>query len=288
MFGVPEAALPEIRTSSDHFGVCVGVAGLDGVPIVAAIGDSHAALLGHGSAETGTVKATYGTGSSLMMLTAGVRKTERLASTIAWSLPGLIQYALEGNISMAGAGVQWVGEFLGLSDPLAETLALAQTVEDAGGVIFVPAMVGLGAPYWRTEARGVVCGLQRGSRAGHLARAAAEAIAFQVGDVFRAMEEDGGVCLPALRADGGATRNDGLMQLQADVLGRPVLRSVCEDLSALGAAWLGGLTLGWSGSAEEFRSLPDTPGRFEPTMRDDEAGDEACAMADGGGTDPVG
>jgi glycerol kinase len=264
LFGIPLAALPEVKTSSCEYGRCVGVDGLDGVPIVAAIGDSHAALLGHGSCETGTVKATYGTGSSLMTLAAALPDARTLASTIAWSLPGCVRYALEGNISMAGAAVKWVADLLGLS--LDEAVALAATVNDSGGVTFVPAMLGLGAPYWRADARGLICGLEAGSRAAHLAKAAVDAIALQVRDVFDAMEALLGVALPALHADGGATRNDELMQLQADLLGRPVLRSACEDLSALGAAWLGGLTLGWWRTTAEFAGLSDEPAVFEPRM----------------------
>ena len=265
LFGVPLQALPELKASGSEYGRCVGFYGLDGVPIVAAIGDSHAALLGHGSTTAGTVKATYGTGSSLMTLTDGLRATDRLASTVAWSTPETgVQYALEGNISMAGAAVKWVADFLGIS--LDDAVALSATVSDSGGVSFVPAMLGLGAPYWRTDARGLVAGLEAGSRAAHLAKAAVEAIAFQVGDVFTAMESAVSVPLPALRADGGATRNDELMQMQADLLGRPVLRSACEDLSALGAAWLGGLTLGWWQSMGEFAALSDEPTVFEPHM----------------------
>lgn len=276
MFGIPPEALPEVLASSSVFGRCMGVNGLEGVPVVAAIGDSHAAMVAHGAGlgkgvATGTVKATYGTGSSLMTLTAGLRETDRrLASTIAWSTAKGVRYALEGNITMAGAAVQWVGAFLGLGEPLRETLALAATVRDAGGVVFVPAMAGLAAPWWNTAVRGCVTGLQTGSTRAHLARAAVEAIAFEVRDVFCAMEGAGGVPLPALRADGGATRNDALMQFQADVLGRPVLRSACEDLSALGAAWLGGLTLGWWGDEAEFGGLGEAPARFIPEMQPEE------------------
>jgi glycerol kinase len=276
MFGIPLEALPEVRASSSVFGRCMGVDGLEGVPVVAAIGDSHAAMVAHGAGASedgagvggGTVKATYGTGSSLMTLTAGLKETDRrLASTIAWSTAKGVRYALEGNITMAGAAVQWVGEFLGLGEPLRETLALAETVGDAGGVVLVPAMAGLAAPWWNSAVRGCVTGLQTGSTRAHLARAAVEAIAFQVRDVFCAMEEAAGGRLPELRADGGATRNEALMQFQADVLGRPVLRSACEDLSALGAAWLGGLTLGWWGDEAEFGGLGEAPTRFVPEMK---------------------
>ena len=159
--------------------------------------------------------------------------------------PGVgVQYALEGNISMAGSAVQWVGEFLGLADPVNDAVALAASVSDSDGVCFVPAMLGLGAPYWDSVARGTVTGLGRTSRAAHLARAALEAIAFQVRDVLTAMVEESGCDLPVLHVDGGATRNDGLMQFQADILGRPVVRSHDEDLSALGTAWFGGMASG--------------------------------------------
>jgi glycerol kinase len=267
MFGVPIETLPEVRSSSGVFGNCMVIPDLDGVPIVAAIGDSHAALLGHGSPEPGTVKATYGTGSSLMTLTPGFPEPDaRLATTIAWSTGETVQYALEGNISMTGSAIQWVGQFLGLAKPVRDTLALAATVPDAGSVLFVPAMVGLGSPYWDTSARGTISGLDATSTSAHLARAALDAIAFLVRDVFDAMEEASRIPLPALRADGGATRNNQLMQLQADTLGRPVIRSACEDLSALGAAWLSGMALGWWRSAAEFASLPEMPTVFEPQL----------------------
>lgn len=268
LFQVPRTALPAIRMSSGVFGECGGIEGLQGVPIVSAIGDSHAAMAGHASFCPGTVKATYGTGSSLMTLLSGLpkqREQSRLATTIAWGLPTGIQYALEGNISMAGSAVQWVGEFLGLSDPVDGTIALAATVPDSGGVFFVPAMVGLGAPYWDSQAQGTISGLGRTSRAAHLARAAVEAIAFQAADVFDAMVEESGCDLPALHADGGATRNEELMQFQSDILERPVVRSACEDLSALGTAWMGGLSLGWWKPIDlkEFQSANQT---FHPRM----------------------
>src|SRR5580704_14822016 len=258
MFEIPRQALPEIKTSSGIFGICTAIPGLHGAPIVSAIGDSHAALLGHGGLGPGTIKATYGTGSSLMTLTPSFPEPDaRLASTIAWSTKNAVQYALEGNITMTGAAIQWVGRFLGLADPISDTLALAATVGDASNVLFVPAMVGLAAPYWDTSARGTISGLNSNSTSAHLARAATEAIVFQIRDVFEAMESAAKIPLPNLRADGGATRNDVLMQLQADLLGRPVVRSACEDLSALGASWLGGLALGWWGSTAEFASLPE-------------------------------
>ncbi len=260
LFGVPTAALPQLRASADRYGACLE-GRLQGVPILAAIGDSHAALLGHGDAR---VKATYGTGSSLLTSTDSVPESDCLAGTITWSVrlgtgPASIQYGLEGNISMAGSALAWVGDFLGIS--LEETLQLAASVPDSAGVNFVPAMSGLGAPHWRTQARGLIANLESGSRAAHLACAAMEAIAFQVRDVLDAMDVPPN---EPLCADGGATRNDALMQLQADVLGRSVLRSACKDLSALGAAWLAGLSLGWWSSVQDFASLPEATTRFDP------------------------
>lgn len=264
MFGVPAAALPELHTSSGLFAHCV-VAGLEAVPILAALGDSHAALAGYGCSAAGTVKATYGTGSSLMTLTqsAVAKPDSHLSQTVAWTTAERTHYALEGNISMTGSAVQWLGEFLGLANPVDDAVALAASVSDSAGVHFVPAMSGLGAPHWDSDARGTITGLSRTSTRAHLARAAVEAIAFQVRDAFDAMEDEGGVRLQALHADGGATRNDALMQFQADVLGRPVLRAATEDLSALGAAKLAGVALGWWTSLE---SLPCSTTSFEPRM----------------------
>jgi glycerol kinase len=268
IFGIPISSLPELRSSAGPFGVCSGDSGLDGVPILAAIGDSHAAMFGHGQYTPGTVKATYGTGSSLMSLTSTLAEdTPALARTLAWSIAGQTQFALEGNIAMTGSAVQWVGEFLHLDDPAQEAAALASKVPDADGVYFVPAMVGLGAPYWDANARGTITGIGRSHTASHLARAAIEAIAYQVADVFFAMEKAGCVTLPTLLADGGATRNRELMQFQADILGRPVLLPANEELSALGASRLAGLALGWWSCLDEISALPRTLHNFSPAMR---------------------
>jgi glycerol kinase len=213
------------------------------------------------------VKATYGTGSSLMSLLPrlpNLQTNSRLATTIAWRIANKpVQYALEGNISMSGAAVQWVGEFMGLPNPTNDAIALAASVTDSNGVYLVPAMVGLGAPHWDSEARGNISGLNRTSRAAHLALAAVESIAFQIADVFHTMAQEAGD-LPALYADGGATRNDWLMQFQADVLERPVIRSDHEDLSALGAAWLGGLCLGWWHSLADLDDVAIQTTTFQP------------------------
>jgi glycerol kinase len=267
IFGISRAALPEVKSSASQFGTCTTIPELDGVPVVAMIGDSHAALFGHGSYVPGAVKATYGTGSSLMMLTpALLEESASLARTIAWSYGDRVQFAMEGNITMTGSAVQWVGEFLGLTNPIADTVALANSVPDSDGIVFVPAMVGLGAPYWDANARGTISNLGRSHTAAHLARAALDSIAFQIADVFLAMEKATSVAMPTLRADGGATRNSDLMQFQSDILCRPVLRSSNEELSGLGAAWLGGLTLGWWNSLDEIEYIPHPSERFEPSM----------------------
>lgn len=267
VFEIPRAALPELKPSSGVFAECTAIPELAGVPIASIIGDSHAALVGHGCYESGTVKATYGTGSSLMMLTPDlVADTQNLARTVAWSAPGETRFALEGNIAMSGAAVQWVGEFLGLAHPADDAAALAETVPDAAGVVLVPAMVGLGAPHWDATARGVIANLERSHTAAHLARAAVDAIAFQVADVLEAMEKAAGVNLPVLLADGGATRNSALMQMQADIIGRLVHRSTQEDLSARGAAMLAGMALGWWKSPAQLAALPKNVDVFEPRM----------------------
>jgi glycerol kinase len=273
LFDLPRKTLPAIRPSSGLFGRCSAIAKISNVPIVAMIGDSHAALMGHGQFESGTVKATYGTGSSLMMLTPNfVADGGALARALAWSTADDARFALEGNIPMSGAALQWVGEFLGLPRPVDDAAALASTFADAAGLILVPAMVGLGAPHWDAAARGLVCNLERPHTAAHLARAALDAIAFQVADVLEAMEEAAHVKLPVLLADGGATRNDTLMQMQADMIGRPVHRAEQEDLSARGAALLGGLALGWWRDLRELAALPKSVRVFEPRMSEKERG----------------
>lgn len=267
LFGIPLASMPELRSSGGNFGRCDGIDGLEGVPILAALGDSHAAMFGHGKYTPGTVKATYGTGSSLMSLTTGLAADlPALARTIAWSIDGKTQFALEGNIAMTGSAVQWVGEFLLLAEPAQQAASLGASVGNADGVYFVPAMVGLGAPHWDSAVRGTITGLGRGHTAAHLAHAAVDAIAYQVADVFLAMEDAAGRVLPALHADGGATRNSPLMQFQADILGRPVLRSTNEELSAIGAARMAGLALGWWKDQAELSELSDNVDKFPPAM----------------------
>jgi glycerol kinase len=268
LFRIPAPMLPSLVPSSGVIGVTAANSDLRaGIPIASAIGDSHAALAGHGVFSPGPVKATYGTGSSLMTLNPNPGADGgTLARTIAWSREGRLQYALEGNITMAGASVQWVGDFLQSASPIETAVALAASVPDSGGVVLVPAMNGLGAPYWDSEARGAIYGLNRSSTAAHLARAAIEAIAHQVADVFEEMQRTHPGMASLLYADGGATENSELMQLQANLLGRPVLRSKCADLSALGAAWFAGLAIGMWRSTEELTAMAPEKDTFSPAL----------------------
>lgn len=267
LFGIPKAALPEVRLSSGWFGEtdrCGLMPG--GVGIAAMVGDSHAALFGHGLFAPGGVKATYGTGSSVMgRVDVPPARPGGLSVTIAWGLAGRVYYAVEGNILSAGEAVRWVGSLLGLEGEVCRLVELASSVEDSAGVYFVPALTGLGAPYWDERAQGILCGLSEVTTRAHVARAAIEAIAFQVAEVFHALEPVLDVPCALLRADGGASQNDWLMQFQADILGRPVMRSRNPEMSALGAAWLAGLALGWW-SLEELSGYATLTDVFEPKM----------------------
>lgn len=276
VFGVPRPALPDIRLSSAHYGETHTLDGIPaGLPIAALIGDSHAALFGHAGFRPGSVKATYGTGSSLMTPTAErVFSRNGLSSSIAWG-HGQVTYALEGNIYVTGSAVQWVADLLGVDGPGAVE-ALAAQVADTGGTYFVPALAGLGAPYWNEAARGLITGLTRGTTRGHVARATVESIAYQVRDVFEVMQDEAGAPLQVLLADGGATRNRGLMQFQADILGVPLLCSTAGDVSALGAAYLAGLTVGLWDSEEEIAALERPQVCYEPAMSQDRR-DALCA-----------
>ena len=269
VFAIPRRVLPEIRPSSGDFGRTRGARSLpDGLPIASLIGDSHAALFGHAAFEPGMVKATYGTGSSLMTMTPEpIRSAHGLSSTVAWALPQRVSYALEGNITMTGGAIDWFSQFLGGANTAATVADLAATITDAGGVYVVPAFAGLGAPHWDDRARGLISGLTRGSTAAHVARATLESIAYQVRDVFEAMRSDTSQAPVSLLADGGASRNDTLMQFQADMLGCPVVRNGSADLSAQGAAWLAGLATSIWPSLDALARLPRTVDRFEPSEK---------------------
>ncbi|ROU03206.1 FGGY family carbohydrate kinase [Histidinibacterium lentulum] len=273
LFGVPLDCLPRAMASDSLFGrTAEGATALPaGVPIHAMMGDSHAALFGHGVRGQGQVKATYGTGSSLMTLTQGrPRSLHGLSGTVGWTQGARTSHALEGNITVSAQAAAFAADLLGLPDAAALS-ALAESVQDSGGVVFVPALAGLGAPHWDDAARGLVTGLSLGSGRAHLARATLEAIAHQVADVFEAMEHDLGRRLDVLSADGGASGNGFLMQLQADLLGRPVRRPALAEIGALGVATMAAGALGEtmaapSDGAKTYR--PGLSGDARATERD--------------------
>jgi glycerol kinase len=268
LWGIPPAMLPEVRSSSEVYGYVADGLPLAGVPIAGIAGDQQAATFGQACFAAGQAKNTYGTGCFLVLNTGDepVASTHQLLTTVAWQRPGELRYALEGSIFIAGAVVQWLRDGLHLIRRSEDVEALAGSVDDAGGVYLVPAFAGLGAPHWDPYARGLIVGITRGTTAAHLARAALEGIAYQVVDVIRAMEADAGAPLSELRVDGGAARNDHLMQLQADLLGVPVVRPAVTETTALGAAYLAGLAVGvWSGP-EEVAAMWREERRFEPAM----------------------
>jgi len=267
--GVPRALLPRIAASSEVYGYTRGLAQLpDGVPVCGIAGDQQAALFGQGCLEPGEAKCTYGTGAFVLLNTGGrlVRSGRGLLTTVAWKIGTQTAYALEGSVFIAGAAVQWLRDGLGIIKSSSEVEQLASRVPSSEGVVFVPALVGLGAPYWKPEARGLVCGLTRGSTAAHLARATLEAIAFQVADVIEAMNLDAGQKLRLLRVDGGASVNRLLMQFQADLLGVEIQRPPVVETTAWGAAQLAGLAAGmWSGP-EQLKQLRKTAAAFRPQL----------------------
>ncbi|MEM9281693.1 MAG: glycerol kinase GlpK [Verrucomicrobiota bacterium] len=263
---VPQSVLPAIHASS---GICAETdPDLFGtpIPIAGIAGDQHAALFGQACHSPGMAKNTYGTGCFMLLNTGTepIASKNSLLTTIAWQIDGVTEYALEGSIFIAGAVVQWLRDQLGIINDASEIEALARGVDDNGGVYFVPAFAGLGAPHWDGFARGTISGLTRGSGRGHLARAALEGIAYQVNDIMDAMTKDSGIELSELRVDGGASRNDLLMQMQADVLGVPVIRAKVPETTALGAAYLAGLAVGVWESKETIAANWAESGRFEP------------------------
>jgi glycerol kinase len=267
-FNIPRAVLPKLVDSCGIVGTVTAVTQLAGIPIAALIGDQQGALAGQTCFSAGLAKNTYGTGCFLLMHTGNTPHVAPggLLSTVAARQDGRLTYALEGSVFSGGAVVQWLRDGLGLIHHAAEIETLAASVADAGGVVFVPAFAGLGAPHWDPHARGAMFGLTRGSTAAHIARAALESIALQVADLVSALEQDAGVALAELRVDGGAAANNLLLQLQADLLGRPVVRPVVTETTALGAAYLAGMVTGvWAGEAE-LTALWQAERRFEPVM----------------------
>jgi glycerol kinase len=273
LFAVPPAVLPAVRSSSEIYGRTRGVPGLpDGIPVAGCAGDQQAALFGQACFAPGDAKCTYGTGAFLLVNTGHepVPSKNGLLTTVAWRVGAETCYALEGSAFIAGAAVQWLRDGLKLIGSAAEIEALARSVASSGGVVFVPALVGLGAPHWRPEARGTIVGITRGTTAAHLARATLEGIALQINDLARAMCDDLQQPLGSFRVDGGAAANDLLMQLQADILKTEIVRPQVVETTALGAAFLAGLATDvWRG-VEAIAAAWRPDRRFAPSMSDEE------------------
>jgi glycerol kinase len=266
IMGIPESMLPEVKESAERYGETDKSIFSDSIPIAGVAGDQHAALFGQMCLDKGMVKNTYGTGC-FMLMNIGDRFVEsknNLLTTVGWKINGQIQYAFEGSIFIAGAVVQWLRDGLGIIRNSSEIEALAMQVENNGGVSFVPAFAGLGAPYWNPDARGTMLGITRGTKAAHIARAALESIAYQTMDVLKSMEADAGVSIKELRVDGGATANNLLMQFQADLLNCNVVRPEITETTALGAAYLAGLTVGFWKDTNEIARMWKSEKEFLP------------------------
>lgn len=277
LFRIPLSMMPMVRSSSEVYAEVSGVNGLDGIPIAGIAGDQQAALFGQRCTKPGMTKNTYGTGCFMLQNTGprAVPSSNRMVTTIAWRIADGTEYALEGSVFVGGAVVQWLRDGLGLIRKSEEVEALAKSVPDNGGVYFVPAFVGLGAPHWDSFARGSMFGITRGTTAGHIARAAVESIAYQVADLLDAMRRDSGDAVPELRVDGGAAANDSLMQFQCNILGVPVVRPAVTETTALGAALLAARAVNFwpngldqSGGQQERRFEPQMPPEKARTLRD--------------------
>ena len=266
LFDIPASILPEVKSSSEVYAHTTGNLLQANIPISGIAGDQHAALFGQMCLEKGMAKCTYGTGCFVVMNTGDepVTSHNNLLTTIAWQIDGKVSYALEGSIFIGGAAVQWLRDGAQMIESAAESQALAESVEDNGGVYFVPALTGLGAPHWDQYARGAIYGLTRGTTSAHIARATLEAIDYQVYDVIKAMESDAGQPLAEMRVDGGAVANDLLMQFQADLLRTSVRRPEVLETTALGAAYLAGLAVGYWNSVEELSGQWQIDRTFEP------------------------
>lgn len=275
LFRIPSSMLPKVGASSENYAEVTTSLGLQGIAISGIAGDQQSSLFGQRCFSPGLTKNTYGTGCFLLQNIGAkpIKSSNRLVTTVAWKVGNSIEYALEGSVFVGGAVVQWLRDGLGLIRNSSDVEALAASVPDNGGVYFVPAFVGLGAPHWDQYARGSILGLTRGTSAGHIARAAVESIAYQVADLLHAAQRDSGTTLRELRVDGGAAANDALMQFQADILGIPVVRPAITESTALGVAYLAGLSAGVWRSADEITNLPIKEQRFEPRMARSEAQD---------------
>jgi glycerol kinase len=268
IFRVPASMMPAVSASDEIHGEVTTTLGLGGITIAGIAGDQQASLFGQRCTSTGLTKNTYGTGCFALQNTGSVAvsSANRLVTTVAWKLGGAMEYALEGSVFVGGAVVQWLRDGLGIIRSSGEIETLAASVPDNGGVYLVPAFVGLGAPHWDQYARGSMFGLTRGTKAGHLARAALESIAYQVADLIDAMQRDSGTAVPELRVDGGASANDALMQFQADILGIPVVRRATTETTALGAAYFAGIAVKFWRDVAEIAATPCLQQRFEPRM----------------------
>ncbi len=273
LFGIPSSMMPQVKSSSEIYGHTRTTLFAHKVPVAGIAGDQQAALFGQMCIEPGSVKNTYGTGCFLLMNsgTKPILSKNSLLTTIAWKIGDTVNYALEGSIFVAGSVVQWLRDGLGIINSSSEVEALAANVPDNGGVYFVPALTGLGAPYWDQYAKGCISGLTRGTTAAHIARAALEGIAFQTMDIVEAMKRDAGVDLKELKVDGGASRNNLLMQFQANVLSTNVIRPKVTETTALGAAYLAGLAVGYWESIEAVKQQWQEDVLFSPTISSDEA-----------------
>lgn len=270
LLDIPASVLPEVRSNSEVYGHAPAL-GMPDVPVAGMAGDQQSALFGQMCTQPGMVKNTYGTGCFMLMNTGekAVASNNNLLTTVAWQVGGKTNYALEGSVFIAGAAVQWLRDGLKIIRSSAEVQALAQSVPDSDGVVVVPAFSGLGAPHWNPYARGTIFGLTRGTTDGHIARATLESIALQTCDVLKAMEADAGVPIRELRVDGGATVNDLMMQFQSDILSVRVLRPEVIETTALGAAYLAGLAVGYWSSIDAISSQWKVSGAFEPAMDED-------------------
>ena len=271
LFGIPESMLPEVRSSSEIYGHTENILTATQVPVSGIAGDQQSALFGQMCTQPGMVKNTYGTGCFMLMNTGTkpVASKNNLLTTIAWKVNGEVQYALEGSVFIGGAVVQWLRDGLKIIQTSGDVEALAVKAKDNGGVYFVPAFTGLGAPYWNQHARGIIVGITRGSSDAHIARAAIESIAFQSMDLMNAMEADAGLPIKEVRVDGGATVNNQLMQFQSDILNTEVVRPQVTETTALGAAYLAGLAVGYWNSIDELQQYWQKDKAFTPSMDDE-------------------
>ncbi|MBQ9583646.1 MAG: glycerol kinase GlpK [Bacteroidales bacterium] len=270
LLDIPASMMPRVCSSSEVYGYTKTTIFAHEVPIAGIAGDQQAALFGQMCTEPGSVKNTYGTGCFMLMNTGSkpILSKNNLLTTVAWKIGDMVNYALEGSIFVGGSVVQWLRDGLGIIRSSSEIEALAASVPDNGGVYFVPALTGMGAPYWDQYAHGVICGITRGTTSAHIARAALEGIAFQTMDIVSAMERDAGVKLAFLKVDGGASRNNLLMQFQADILGANVIRPEVTETTAMGACYLAGLAVGYWASLDEIRRQWKAERTFEPTSDD--------------------